>query len=158
VFESRYLVVFLVFPDFPHQLGAFALRVKSRLQGAFRPSTHGSQHTATIALALFCLYYDVSFPSVHIFTMLSFLEFLIASNLSVPKVRDYVPSIKSLFKLHIVSIQVFESPQLSLALSSKKIGFPLCLSNLCLLLNSSFNSSITFLISLSVFSIKMPFR
>jgi hypothetical protein len=50
--------------------------------------------------------------------MLSFLEFLIASNLSVPTVRNYVSSIKSFFKLHNVSIQVFESPQLSLALSS----------------------------------------
>jgi hypothetical protein len=31
----------------------------------------------------------------------------------------------------------------------QKIGFPLCLSNLCLLLNSLFNSSITFLISVA---------
>jgi hypothetical protein len=79
-------------------------RVKARLKGPFRPSTHSAQHTATMALALFCLYYDVAFPAVHIFTLLSFLEFLIFSKLSVPSVRNYVSSIKSHFKLVNVSV------------------------------------------------------
>jgi hypothetical protein len=71
-----------------------------------------------MALALFCLYYDVSFPAVHVFTLLSFLEFLIYSQLLVPTVRNYVTSIKSCFKLNNVSIHSFDSPQLTLALPS----------------------------------------
>jgi integrase len=64
------------------------------------------------------LYYDVPFPVISIFTLLSFIEFLMDNNLSVPTVKNYISSIKSAFKTSNVSISAFESTQLTLALSS----------------------------------------
>jgi integrase len=37
-----------------------------------------------VALASFCTYYDVAFPAISIHTLLSFIEFLLSSSLSVP--------------------------------------------------------------------------
>jgi integrase len=71
-----------------------------------------------MALALFCLYNDLSFPGIHIYTLLSFMEFLLDSGLSIPTVKNYISSVKSSFKASNISIQVFESPQLALAMSS----------------------------------------
>jgi integrase len=71
-----------------------------------------------MALALFCLYNDLSFPGIGILTLLSFMEFLLDSNLGVPTVKNYISSVKSAFKAASVSIEVFDSPQLALALSS----------------------------------------
>jgi hypothetical protein len=71
-----------------------------------------------MALALFCVYNDVLFPGISIFTLLSFMEFLLDSNLSAPTIENYVSSVKSAFKSCNLCIQVFDSPQLTLALSS----------------------------------------
>jgi hypothetical protein len=60
----------------------------------------------------------VAFPVISVFTLLSFIEFLMDNNLSVPTVKNYVSSIKSAFKTTNVPISAFESPQLTLALSS----------------------------------------
>jgi integrase len=46
------------------------------------------------------------------------VEFLLDSNLSIPTVKNYVSSVKSSFKSSNVSVQVFESPQLALAMAS----------------------------------------
>jgi hypothetical protein len=48
--------------------------------------------------------HDVQFPGISIFTLLSFIEFLLDSNLAIPMVN--------------ISIEVFNSQQLSLALAS----------------------------------------
>jgi hypothetical protein len=77
-----------------------------------------AHHSATVALALFCVYYDVPFPLINIHTLLSFIEFLLCSNLSVPTVKNYVCSIKSHFKANNVCVEVFSSHHLTLALSS----------------------------------------
>jgi hypothetical protein len=75
-------------PDFPPQLQCFAERVRIQMQQTYRPSTQRAQHTATVALASFCIYYDVAFPLINIHTLLSFIEFLINSNLAVPTVKN----------------------------------------------------------------------
>jgi hypothetical protein len=95
------------FPEFPPQLQCFAERVRMRIQQAYRQSIQRAQHTATVALAAFCIYYDVSFPLVNIHTLLSFIEFRINSNLAVPTVKNYVSSIKSHFKSNGINIEVF---------------------------------------------------
>jgi site-specific recombinase XerD len=89
-----------------------------RLSQAYRPSTHSAHRTAVTALAMFCTYYDVSFPAIGIHTLLSFIEFLINSNLSVPTVKNYVSSIKSFFKANSLPSEVFISHHLTLALAS----------------------------------------
>jgi hypothetical protein len=104
--------------DFPPQLRSFAERVRVRLSQAYRPSTHSAHRTAVTALAMFCIYYDVSFPAIGIHTLLSFIEFLINSNLSVPTVKNYVSSIKSFFKANSLPSEVFLSHHLTLALAS----------------------------------------
>jgi hypothetical protein len=95
--------------------------VRLRLQSAYRPSTQRAHHSATVALALFSIYYDVSFPLISIYTLLSFIEFLLSSNLSVPTVKNYISSIKSHFKANNVCVEVFSSHHLTLALSSLKL-------------------------------------
>jgi hypothetical protein len=102
----------------PPQLQQYADRISARLKGAFRPSTLQAHRHAVMALSLFCLYNDRSFPGINIYTLLSFVEFLLDSNLSMPTVKNYVSSVKSAFKSSNVSIQVFDSPQLALAMSS----------------------------------------
>jgi hypothetical protein len=96
----------------------FETKVRDRLKAAYRPSTLKAHRQAVISLAMFTLYYDVSFPVISIFTLLSFIEFLLDNKLSVPTVKNYVSSIKSAFKTSNVPITAFESPQLTLALSS----------------------------------------
>jgi integrase len=71
-----------------------------------------------VALASFCTYYDVVFPAISIHTLLSFIEFLLSSSLSVPTVKNYITSVKSFFKANGVSVEVFSSHHLTLALSS----------------------------------------
>jgi hypothetical protein len=51
-------------------------------------------------------------------TVLSFIEFLVASNLAIPTIKNYITSIKSHFKANSVSVEVFGSHHLTLALSS----------------------------------------
>jgi hypothetical protein len=80
-------------PDFPPQLQCFRDRVTQRLKQAYRPSTHRAHHTAVVAFASFCLYYDLNFPNIHVNTLLCFIEFLMGSNLAVPTVKNYVSSI-----------------------------------------------------------------
>jgi hypothetical protein len=92
----------------------FEAKVRDRLKAAYRPSTLQAHRHAVITLALFTLYYDVAFPVISVFTLLSFMD----NNLSVPTVNNYISSIKSAFKTTNVPISAFESPQLTLALSS----------------------------------------
>jgi integrase len=67
---------------------------------------------------LFCLYYDLPFPSISIHTLLSFIEFLNDNSLSVPTIRNYVSSIKSKFLASSIPVGVFDSPQCTLTLTS----------------------------------------
>jgi hypothetical protein len=46
------------------------------------------------------------------------VEFLFDNNISVPTIKNYLSSIKSLFKLYNVHIMAFQSPQVSMALAS----------------------------------------
>jgi hypothetical protein len=93
--------------DFPHQLRSFAKRVRVRLSQAYRQATHSAHRTAVTALAMFCTYYDVSFPAIGKHTLLSFIKFLINSNLSVPTVKNYVSSIKSFFQSKLLTLASF---------------------------------------------------
>jgi hypothetical protein len=112
------MIVCFLFTDFPPQLRLFAERVRVRLSQAYRPSTHSAHRTAVTALAMFCAYYDVSFPAIGIDTLLLFIKFLINSNLSVPTVKNYVTSINSFFKANSLPSEVFLSHYLTLALAS----------------------------------------
>jgi hypothetical protein len=85
---------------------------------AYRPSTTRAQKTAAVALAIFCLYHDVAFPGVSVFTILAFIEFLNDNGISVPTIKNYIFAVKSMFKLHNVSCNAFDSPQISFALMS----------------------------------------
>jgi integrase len=69
-------------------------------------------------LALFALFYDVSFPSVSIPTILSFIEFLADNHYAAPTIHTYISSIKSKFNSVGLSVSGFFSPQVSLALIS----------------------------------------
>jgi hypothetical protein len=69
-------------------------------------------------LALFTLFYDLAFPNISIFTLLSFIEFLYDNALTVPTIKNYISSIKTKFSSSNVSVEVFNSPQCSLTLSS----------------------------------------
>jgi hypothetical protein len=60
----------------------------------------------------------VAFPLIGIHTLLAFIEFLIASDLAVPTVKNYVSSVKTYFKSNGVNIEVFNSHQLALTLAS----------------------------------------
>jgi integrase len=71
-----------------------------------------------VALAIFCLYHDVAFPGVSVFTVLAFIEFLNDNGISVPTIKNYISAVKSMFKLHNVACNAFDSPQISLALMS----------------------------------------
>jgi hypothetical protein len=53
-----------------------------------------------------------------IHTLLSFIEFLLYSNLSVPTVKNYITSVTSFFKSNSISVEVFASHHLTMALSS----------------------------------------
>jgi integrase len=108
----------LVFSGFPAQLAHFTAAVNHRLSQAYRPSTHQAHRTACVALALFTLFYDLAFPNISIFTLLSFIEFLNDNNLTVPTIKNYVSSIKTKFSSCNVSVEVFLSPQCTLTLSS----------------------------------------
>jgi hypothetical protein len=113
-----------MFTDLPPQLLQYAERINARLKAAFRPSTLQAHRHAVMALALFCLYNDLSFPGINIYTLLSFMEFLLDSGLSIPTVKNYISSVKSSFKVSNVSIQVFESPRLSFVAGGfRKTGF-----------------------------------
>jgi hypothetical protein len=67
--------------DMPPQLQQYADRINQRLKAAFRPSTLQAHRHAVMALSLFCLYNDLSFPGISIYTLLYFIEFLLDSNL-----------------------------------------------------------------------------
>jgi integrase len=69
-------------------------------------------------MAVFCLYHDIPFPGVSVFTILAYIEFLFDNGISVPTIKNYVSALKSLFKLHNVSHGPFDAPQVSLALLS----------------------------------------
>jgi hypothetical protein len=98
------------------------------LQQAYRPSTQKSQDYSTFLLAIFALFYDVSFPSVSVPTILSFIEFLADNGYAAPTIRTYISSIKSKFNSAGLSVSSFSSPQVSLALISlSKIGSPMFL-------------------------------
>jgi hypothetical protein len=99
-------------------LSHYTERVKARLQQAYRPSTQRSQDYATFLLALFALFYGVSFPAVSIPTLLSFIEFLADNGYAAPTIRTYFSSIKSKFNAVGLSVSSFASPQISLALIS----------------------------------------
>jgi hypothetical protein len=88
------------------------------LYSAYRPSTLGAHKNAVSALAIFCLYYDLQFPLITVHVLLTFIEFLLDSSLSVQTIKNYVSTIKSSFKLHNVPIAPFLSPQLTLTLAS----------------------------------------
>jgi hypothetical protein len=75
-----------------------------------------AQRTAAVAMAVFCLNHDVSFPGVLVFTILAYIEFLFDNGISVPTIKNYVSSLKSMFNLHNIPNGAFESPQVSLAL------------------------------------------
>jgi integrase len=60
----------------------------------------------------------MAFPNIYIFTVLSFIQFLLDNDLLVPVVKNYVSSIKSKFKACNVSITVFDSSYCTLTLSS----------------------------------------
>jgi hypothetical protein len=100
------------------QLRHYADRIGSRLKAAYRPSTTQTQRTAAVAMAVFCLYHDIPFPGVSVFTILAYIEFLFDNGISVPTIKNYVSALKSMFKLHNVSHGPFDSPQVSLALLS----------------------------------------
>jgi integrase len=104
--------------DPPPQLRHYKDKVHSRLKTAYRPSTTQAQRSAAVTLAMFCLFHDVPFPGVSIFTVLAFIEFLFDNHISVPTIKNYLSSIKSLFKLHNVYIISFQSLQVSMALAS----------------------------------------
>jgi hypothetical protein len=116
-FKCVFVCIF-IFIGFPSVLGHYADRVRSRLYSAYRPSTLGAQKNAVSALAIFCLYYALQFPLITLHVLLSFIEFLLDSSLSVPTIKNYISAIKSSFKLHNVPIQPFLSPQLTLTLAS----------------------------------------
>jgi hypothetical protein len=78
-------------------LSHYADSVRARLQQAYRPSTQKSQDYSTFLLAIFALFYDVSFPSVSVPTILSFIEFLADNGYVAPTIRTYISSIKSKF-------------------------------------------------------------
>jgi hypothetical protein len=101
-----YLRLLFYIPDFPPQLRCFADRVNHRLKQAYRPCTQRAHLTAVIALASFCIYYDVAFPLIGIHTLLAFIEFLMSSDLAVPTVKNYISSIKTYFKCNGVNIEV----------------------------------------------------
>jgi hypothetical protein len=107
-----------VFSGFPAQLAHLAAAVNHRLAQAYRPSNHKAHRTACVALALFTLFYDLAFPNITIFTLLSFIEFLNDNNLTVPTIKNYVSSIKTKFSSCNISVEVFLSPQCTLTLSS----------------------------------------
>jgi hypothetical protein len=48
-----------------------------------------------MALAMFCIFFDLEFPLVSEFTLLAFLEFLVESSLSVASIKNYFSAIKS---------------------------------------------------------------
>jgi hypothetical protein len=75
-------------------------------------------------LALFCVFSDVSFPIVSVYTILAFIEFLADSKLAAPTILNYISSAKSKLKLAWTSIASFESPQVSLALLSLSKNAP----------------------------------
>jgi hypothetical protein len=98
--------------DLPLQLRHYKDKVHSRLKTAYRPSTTQVQMSAVVTLAMFCLFHAVSFPGVSIFTVLAFVKFLYDNQISVPTIKNYLSSIKSLFKLHNLHIVAFQSPWL----------------------------------------------
>jgi uncharacterized membrane protein YesL len=99
-------------------LAHFAAAVNQRLSQAYRPSTHSAHRTACIVLALFTLFYDLAFPIISIFTLLSFIEFLHDNSLTVPTIKNYISSIKTKFTSSNILVQVFNSPQCALTLTS----------------------------------------
>jgi hypothetical protein len=120
---SRCFIVksgYLIFSRFSTATGSLRTEGTEQvsLKAAFCPSTLQGHRHAVMVLALFCLFHDVQFPGISIFTLLSFIEFLLDSNLSIPTVKNYVSSVKSAFKSSNISIEVFNSQQLSLALAS----------------------------------------
>jgi integrase len=115
---------FLLFPGFPPQLMQFLPAVRLRLFHAYRPSTRASHRLACVALALFCLRFSLPFHNLTLPSLLSFLQFLSASGLSPPTIKNYFSSVKSYFAACSIPTEVFLSPQLSLSLSSLEKNTP----------------------------------
>jgi hypothetical protein len=70
---------------------------------------------AVTALASFCIYFEADFPLIGMHRLLSFIIFLMSSDLAVPTVRNHVSAMKSYFNCNRVNIEVslklFCSPQ-----------------------------------------------
>jgi hypothetical protein len=99
------LIVFTIFVEFPPSLQVFQGKVKSRIKGAYRPSTIKSQTLAVRTLATFCNFYEVNFPA----TLLSFVEFLADNKLAPCTIKNYISSIKSTFRWIDMDVSQFES-------------------------------------------------
>jgi integrase len=107
-----------LFPGFPPQLKHFEQKVKDTLAQAHAVSTRKAQCNAVFTLALFCMFFDVNFPKISIHTLLSFIVFLADNKLAVATVRNYVSSIKTRFKVLSISVEIFESPHVTLMFTS----------------------------------------
>jgi hypothetical protein len=102
----------------------FLPAVQQRLLTAYRPSTRAAHRLATMALALFCHHFSLPFPLVSLPTLLTFLEFLAASGLYVPTIKNYFSAVKSHFRAASIPILPFLSPHLALAISSLEKNSP----------------------------------
>jgi hypothetical protein len=71
-----------------------------------------------MALAMFCVFFDLEFTLVSQFTLLAFLEFLVESSLVVATIKNYFSAIKSYFMSFNIPVPHFSSHQLTLALTS----------------------------------------
>jgi integrase len=89
-----------------------------RLAGAYRPSTAKSQAMAVKTLASFCILFGEQFPKVATCTILSFIEFLSDNALAPATIRNYVCSVKAVFKRLSIDVNNFESHLVKLALRS----------------------------------------
>jgi hypothetical protein len=66
-----------------------------------------------MALAMFCVFFDLEFPLLSEFSLLAFLEILVESSLGVATIKNYFSAIKSYFMSFNIPVT-----QLTLALTS----------------------------------------
>jgi hypothetical protein len=76
-----------------------------------------------------CLHFHNPFPNVSLLVLLSFLQFLSVTSLSVPTIKNYLSSIKSKFQQVSLPLSNFSSPQLSLFITSLEKNSPTVLSH-----------------------------
>jgi hypothetical protein len=77
-----------------------------------------AQRSSSVALVMFCVFYDLPFYKVDTFTLLAFVEFLVDIDLGPSSIKNYISSIKSYFSIFNISFHSFQSHQLTLALTS----------------------------------------